>query len=56
MSPIGLFLFSLFVAYMALSAIRRNFMKGRNPSKKQTDVGLLIALTVLVWSLVPVGM
>ena len=56
MSPIGLFLFSLVVAYMVLSAMRRNFMKGRNPSKKQTDAGLLIALTARVWSLVPGGM
>jgi uncharacterized membrane protein (DUF485 family) len=56
MTPIGIFLFSLFVAYMLLSAMRRNFMKGRNPSKKQTDVGLLIAVTALVWSLVPGGL
>lgn len=55
MSPVGIFLISLFIAYMVLAAMRRNFMEGRSPSKKQTDVGLLIALTAFVWSLVPGG-
>ena len=55
MTPIGTLLFSGIVAYAVLAAIRSNFMKGRNSSKKQTDVVLLLVLTLIFWSLIPLG-
>lgn len=55
MSPLGIFLISGFIAYVILAALRSNFMRGRNGHKKQTDIMLLIVLTLFVWALVPVG-
>ena len=55
MSQLGVFLFSGLVAYAILAALRSNFMRGRNSSKKQNDVLLLIVLTIIIWSLVPAG-
>ena len=54
-TPIAVFLFSIGVAYALLSAFRSNFMRGSNSSKKQGDVLALVILTLVVWSLIPVG-
>jgi hypothetical protein len=54
-TPLAVFIASIGIAWVILAAVRSNFMRGRNRAKKQNDVVLLIFLTLIVWSLIPLG-